>query len=245
MLLVEKVALNRKSKELRTDRRELVKLSLIKHNSKDTYQLHSLIRGFFRSKLSESDSVEKMKLGICRVMVAVAKEIPQTSIREQILAVKPAIAHLEEVGENLTDWLADDDLIWLFVGLGRFYKGQGYYQSAQPWYEKCLNFTKSRFGSAHPDIATSLNNLASLYKSQGRYSEAEPLYKDALEMSKQLLGSAHPSIATSLNNLASLYKSQGRYSEAEPLYKDALEMRKQLLGSAHPDIATSLNNLAG
>ena len=35
-------------------------------------------------------------------------------------------------------------------------------------------------GDEHPDVATSLNNLAALYKSQGRYIDAEPLYKDAL-----------------------------------------------------------------
>ena len=51
-------------------------------------------------------------------------------------------------------------------------------------------------GSAHPSVATSLNNLASLYSDQGRYAEAEPLHKEALEMRKQLLGSAHPDVAS-------------------------------------------------
>ncbi len=31
-------------------------------------------------------------------------------------------------------------------------------------------------GPGHPDVATSLNNLAALYQTQGRYGEAEPLY---------------------------------------------------------------------
>ena len=59
-------------------------------------------------------------------------------------------------------------------------------------------------GAEHPDVATSLNNLALLYKSQGRYTEAEPLYIQALDMIKKLLGAEHPDVATSLNNLASL-----------------------------------------
>src|SRR5213080_1134076 len=29
----------------------------------------------------------------------------------------------------------------------------------------------------HPDMATSLNNLANLYDNQGKYDEAEPLYQ--------------------------------------------------------------------
>ena len=35
-------------------------------------------------------------------------------------------------------------------------------------------------GPNHPDVATSLNNLARLYYAHGRYAEAEPLYKRSL-----------------------------------------------------------------
>jgi tetratricopeptide (TPR) repeat protein len=48
-------------------------------------------------------------------------------------------------------------------------------------------------GSDHPDVTTSLNNLASLYYSQGRYSEAEPLYLRSLEIKDKVLGENHPS----------------------------------------------------
>jgi tetratricopeptide (TPR) repeat protein len=104
---------------------------------------------------------------------------------------------------------------------------------------------KRLLGDNHPDVATSLNNLAYLYKSQGRYPEAEPLYLEALDLRKQLLGDNHPDVATSLNNLGQLYYSQGRYPEAEPLLLEALDLIKRLLGDDHPDVATSLNNLAG
>jgi tetratricopeptide (TPR) repeat protein len=100
----------------------------------------------------------------------------------------------------------------------------------------------------HPDIATSLDNLAALYHSQGRYGEAEPLHVEVLEMRRRVHGAEkdHPDIATSLNNLAAMYDSQGRYGEAEPLYVAALEMRRRVHGAEkdHPDIAGSLNNLA-
>ena len=99
-------------------------------------------------------------------------------------------------------------------------------------------------GDRHPDVASSLNNLASLYQEQGRYEKAEPLYLQALELRKSLLGDRHPDVASSLNNLASLYQEQGRYEKAEPLYLQALELRKLLLGNRHPDVATSLDNLA-
>ncbi|MBT1570101.1 tetratricopeptide repeat protein, partial [Klebsiella pneumoniae] len=65
-------------------------------------------------------------------------------------------------------------------------------------------------GPDHPDVATSLNNLAELYRSQGQYAQAEPLFKRSLAIWERALGPDHPDVATSLNNLAELYRSQGQ-----------------------------------
>jgi tetratricopeptide (TPR) repeat protein len=51
---------------------------------------------------------------------------------------------------------------------------------------------KRLLGDNHPDVASSLNNLAYLYESQGRYTEAEPLYLQALAIAEQALGENHP-----------------------------------------------------
>ena len=222
----------------------LVDLSLLQWVNEGSYQLHPLIREFFRGKLSESNWIEEMKRGVCLAIAAAAKKIPYQPTREDILAIEPAIPHIEEVAANLSDFLVDLVSVGPFTGLGNFYKGKGFYERAELWYEKCVEIVRTRLGSTHSYVATSLIYLASIYEEQGRYAEAEPLFLQALEIYKQQLGSKHPYVATSLNNLAHLYDSQGRYTEAEPLFSEALEMRKQLLGSAHPNIATSLSNLA-
>ena len=121
----------------------------------------------------------------------------------------------------------------------------GQYAQAVSLAEDALVLARQIWGEEHPNIATSLNNLALLYQSQGRYAEALPLYEQALEMRKRLFAGDHPDVATSVNNLAYLYNSQGRYAEALPLYEQALEMRKRLFVGDHPDVASSLNNLAG
>ena len=59
---------------------------------------------------------------------------------------------------------------------------QGKFNEAIDLAEQALNLAKSLYPSDHPDVATSLNNLALFYDSQGSYPEAEPLYKKALEM---------------------------------------------------------------
>jgi tetratricopeptide (TPR) repeat protein len=56
----------------------------------------------------------------------------------------------------------------------------------------------------HPNVATSLNNLATLYRDQGRYAEAEPLYQRSLVISEKTLGKDHPTTKTVTSNLQRL-----------------------------------------
>jgi hypothetical protein len=64
-------------------------------------------------------------------------------------------------------------------------------------------------GPDHPDVATSLNNVAGLYCTQRQYAQAEPLYKRSLAIMEKTLGPDHPEVAQSLENLAALYRKTG------------------------------------
>ncbi|MDZ7970171.1 MAG: tetratricopeptide repeat protein [Nostoc sp. DedSLP03] len=228
--------------EIRDDR--LLNLHLLQRKGEGVYQLHPLLRQFFQYKCTGLEQAEEFKRSLCRVMVAVTKEIHDSRTLKEINDLSRTIPHLAEVTKNLIQYVSDDDLIWLFFGNAWFYYHHGLYGQAAPWYEQCLEITKKRLGEEHPLVATSLNNLAFLYKSQGRYSEAKPLYQQALTICRRCLGEEHTDVATILNNLAVLYKFQGRYSEAESLYQQVLVMLQSLLGEEHTDVATSLNNLA-
>jgi tetratricopeptide (TPR) repeat protein len=242
--LVQACLPDRDSEELEDIRDEqLVDLSLLKRTGEGVYQLHQLLREFFREKL-ESSGADDLKRSYCQVLVRVSLQIPARPTREFVEGALPVIPHLAEVATTLLPWVEDENLVWPFVGLGRFYEGQGAYAQAQPWFEQSLSVCQERLGEEHPAVAISLNNRADLYKVQGRYDEAEPLYVQALEMRKRLFGTEHPDLAISLNNLALLYKYQGKYDKAEPLYVQSLEMSKRLLGEEHPDLAICLNNLA-
>ncbi|MEA5449468.1 CHAT domain-containing tetratricopeptide repeat protein [Leptolyngbya sp. CCNP1308] len=120
----------------------------------------------------------------------------------------------------------------------------GRYQEAIPLAEKSLAIYREQLGERHPDVATSLNNLAGLYRDQGHYGEAEPLYQESLAIRREQLRENHPAVAQSLNNLAGLYRDQGHYGEAEPLYQESLAIYREQLGERHPAVAISLSNLA-
>ncbi len=208
------------------------------------YTIHPLIREFLQAKLTISEQANDFRQAFAASMVEVAKQIHESPTIELIKLLTIYRPHLQEVVENLIDAVSDEDLFWAFEGLGRFYEGQGLYALAEPWYQQGLLTVRTRLGQDHPDVPTSLNNLASLYHSQGRYGEAEPLFQKALELRQRLLGQDHPDVANSLSNLALLYYSQGRYSEAEPLFQQALKLGQRLLGQDYPGVVQSLNNLA-
>ncbi len=228
--------------EIRDD--SLLNLHLLQRKGEGIYQLHPLLREFFQYKLTGLDKAEEFKRSFCRVMVGVAKDLPNTPNFEQIKTFSPAIPHIAEVASHLIQYINDEDLIWPIIANARFYNAQGLYDQAEPWYKKFLEVTKKLFGEEHHNFASSLNNLALLYHLQGRYSEAEHLYLQTLALTRRLLGEEHPDVASSLNNLAGVYHSQGKYSEAEPLYLHTLALRRRLLSEGHPDVVSSLNNLA-
>ncbi|MEH2046414.1 tetratricopeptide repeat protein, partial [Nostoc sp.] len=228
--------------EIRDD--SLLNLHLLQRKGEGVYQLHPLLRQFFQYKCTGLEKAEELKRSVCRVMIAVTKDIPETPTLDQITDVTPAIPHLAEVAKNLIQYVSDDDLAWTFTGNARFYDAQGLYDQALPWYHQSLEITYRRWGGEHPNVLTTLSELAGFYHFQGRYTEAERLYVYALELLRKQLGEEHPNIAASLNNLAGLYHSQGRYTKAELLYLQALALKRRLLGEEHPDVATSLNNLA-
>jgi CHAT domain-containing protein/Tfp pilus assembly protein PilF len=128
------------------------------------------------------------------------------------------------------------------LGMEQYRKAQ--YAQALESFQRSLAILEQALGANHPDVARSLNNLASLYQAQGQYSKAEPLYQRSLAIREQALGANHPDVATALYNLAVLYEAQGQYSKAEPLYQRSLAIWEQALGANHPNVATALNNLA-
>jgi len=123
------------------------------------------------------------------------------------------------------------------------YRAGNYPLAAQAWAE-ALHIQERTLGSEHPEVATSLSNLALVYKDQARYAEAEPLYRRALAIDEKVLGPEHPDVAIRVNNLAVLYRVLGRHAEAEPLSNRVLALGEKVLGPDHPDVAIYLNNLA-
>ena len=127
---------------------------------------------------------------------------------------------------------------------GYYLDDKAEYAQAKPLYERALAILEKVHGKEHPDVATSLNNLAGLYQAQGAYEQALPLYERALAILEKMLGKEHPSVANSLNNLAGLYYAQGAYEQAKPLLERALKIANKFFKSDYPDVRLYSENYA-
>jgi len=85
------------------------------------------------------------------------------------------------------------------------------------------------FGPEHPNVAASVNNLASLYCSLGDYAKAEPLYQRSLAIYEKALGPEHPNVALILNNLALLYAERGELIKAHRFNMQTQEIDGKLI----------------
>ncbi len=72
----------------------------------------------------------------------------------------------------------------------------GDYEKALPLYQRALEIYEKVLGPQHPDVATTLNNLAGLYYHTERYEEALPLLERSLKIFESKLGPAHPNFKT-------------------------------------------------
>ena len=130
---------------------------------------------------------------------------------------------------------AESDDLSSLLGQARQLYEAGKYAEAVPLAQRAVELAEKQFGPEHPEVATSLNNIAVLYRAQGRYAEAEPLYQRALAVNEKALGPDHPNVDESLRNLWLLYRAQGRHAEAEPLLKRRMAIDEKRLAPRRPN----------
>jgi len=243
--MVESCMVTTDPEELETLRDDvLLSVHLLQRRNKGIYQLHALIREFFQQKRMGIAEALLLEQQFCNSMAEVAQSIPASPTHPLIIQAGIKIPHIVEATTAYPSSIPDDRLLMPFVGVGRYYEGQGLYQQAQDLYVQGLAASAVRFGENHLATAQALSYLAANLREQGQNDEAEPLVNRALAIRQQLLPSDDPAIADSLDDLAILYINQYNYDEAEPLCLQALAIRCQHLGDEHPLVAESLNNLA-
>ena len=83
---------------------------------------------------------------------------------------------------------------------------------AEPLMKRALTIFEQIYGPDHPNVATSLNNLASLLQETNRLAEAEPLMRRRLALlatHTRRTGHQHPQLNAAMANYRSLLLAMG------------------------------------
>ena len=124
-----------------------------------------------------------------------------------------------------------------------FYQ-QGWYSVAAALAEETVEFAEKAFGSDHPNVAESLNNLALIYYTQGKETEASVFEHSLTQHQGKELEPNRSDTSQFVNKVVLLNLAKRKYSLAEPLFRRALEIKKSALGQEHSELLQVLGNLA-
>jgi serine/threonine-protein kinase len=127
--------------------------------------------------------------------------------------------------------------------LGRVNEQLGRYGDAERMLRRALDLRRRQFGDNHPDVATSLNNLAVVIRQTGQRAEAMRLHREALAIQERALGPRHPEVALTLTRLGIV--TTGDSVAAESLFRAARDIQRSALGAEDPDIVNTNLLLVG
>jgi serine/threonine-protein kinase len=109
--------------------------------------------------------------------------------------------------------------------------------------EEALGLRERTFGPGHPEVATSLNNLANVLLMEGHPAQALPFHQRALEIRERTLGANTAMVADSLMNVGADLTLLNRHAESRQYLLRALSIYEAVLGPESPRLARPLLNL--
>jgi tetratricopeptide (TPR) repeat protein len=221
---------------------DLWKYSLARSSpDKLTFSVHTLVQDVTRRKLPEAERQPMLEAALRWVKAGF--EGDPADVRNWPV-MEPLASH-GLAAANFADRQGDTlPAAWFLNTLAHFFHAKAQWAAAEPLARRALAIHEEGWGPDHPNVATSLINLAELLRVTNRLNEAEPLLRRALAIREKSWGTDHPEVATCLNDLALLLRDTNRMNEAEPLQRRALAIDEKSFGPNHPNLVRRLNNLA-
>ncbi|MEO8327092.1 MAG: FxSxx-COOH system tetratricopeptide repeat protein [Nitrospirota bacterium] len=182
---------------------EILKYSLLNRKIQSkTLDIHRLVQAVIQNSLDEETKPQVRE----QVVRAMNHVFPEVEFHNW-----PHCDRLLPQAQHCTSFLIPNSIhipeaSSLFNKTGEYLHERARYVEAEPLFQRALAIREEALGPTHPDVAGSLNNLASLYKNQGKYPEAEPLFQRALAICEEALGSEHPTTKIVRGNYADLLK---------------------------------------
>lgn len=103
--------------------------------------------------------------------------------------------------------------------------------------------TRDLYGTPHPEVATTLSNLAQVLQAQRKFGEPGRYLRRTLRMRRSLFGSSHPEIAVGLSILGTILHNRDRYVAADSAFRAARAMVRTLGSTGQVGSSSSANTV--
>jgi tetratricopeptide (TPR) repeat protein len=117
------------------------------------------------------------------------------------------------------------------------------FREADPLYREALAMQRRVLGSQHPDLATTLNNLAVLRMHLDDFSGSAEYSREAMAIWAAQGKPEHPFALISKGHLAVALREAGDLVQAERVTREVLAERRRQLGEKNRAVALSLDDL--
>ncbi len=205
-------------------------------------QLHRLTQEVARHRLA-TDPAADANLLLTLLRAALPGDTRQPTHWPRYAALAPHGLHVERLTEQLA--LDRRQLTGLLDRIASYLQhGPALYSAARQTFERALALDRADLGEEHPDVLTSMGNLASTLWNQGDLAGAHELQQQVAAVMRRVLGEEHPDTLASMGNLASTLSNQGDVVGARALHEQVLAVMRHVLSEEHPDRLRSMGNLA-
>jgi serine/threonine-protein kinase len=99
--------------------------------------------------------------------------------------------------------------------------------------QQALAIRERVFGSAHPNVASVVNELGNIAYQRDHYDEAIAYFQRNLDIYRAIYGDKHYLIALAISNLATAIAAKKDYPRAEQLYREAVRRYTDAQGPNH------------
>ena len=79
-----------------------------------------------------------------------------------------------------------------FINIGAVYAGKGDLENVLCQFQKALEIQTRVFGSDHPDVADSKENIGLVFQKMTKKSEARQMFTEAAGIRRKVFGADHP-----------------------------------------------------
>lgn len=127
---------------------------------------------------------------------------------------------------------------------GRVYRNLGLYEPARSLLREALELRRELHQGPHPEVAATLDDLATALRLERDFVGAVPVYREALEMHRALHPDTSLAVVNAAADLALNLRDVGRADTAVAIMREVLELKRRRVGHDHQQTLKAQTALA-